>query len=255
MLERFFIDKIGISIVNQSKALETLEQALLSRQINYICVTNSRTCYIANRNDDYCHIQNNSLMTLPDGMPLVWLAHLKGYKEVGRVSGADLFNSILNISLQKKYSHYFYGSTPSTLCSMGEKLKKMYPGIDIKGMISPPFQSIQEFKIEEIAKEINALMPTFFWCGLGAPKQEMLIAQLQPRLTHTICIGIGLVFDYCAGNVKRAPLWMHNLGLEGVYRILQQPARLKPKNLIPMMSILPVLVKANFNKLVYGKPS
>lgn len=226
-LNRFSIDRITISCINMETALSEIEQAINSNDLGYICVTNSRTTYIANHNPEYCKIQNNSMLTVPDGAPLVWIAHQNGFKNVRRVSGPDLLYNLLDISDQNKYSHYFYGSAPDTVALIEAKLKSDYPTVEVKGIVSPPFQPIEKFNIDELAGELNRLKPTFFWCGLGAPKQEHLIALLQPKVESTICIGIGLAFEYFAGNVKRAPKWMQNVGLEGMYNNVRNPYRAK----------------------------
>ena len=226
-IERFNIGKIRISDINLPKALDIIENTLRQNQLGYICVTNSRTTHLANINESYCEIQNNSLLTIPDGMPLVWIAHNSGFKNVGRVSGPDLIEAVFKISREKNYSHYFYGSTPKTIFRMQSNLQKRFPGLEIKGAFSPPFQPLEKFDIDSLAKEINRLKPTFFWCGLGAPKQERLIALLQPKLDSTISLGVGLAFEYLGGTVKRAPLWMQKTGLEWLYRLAQQPKNIK----------------------------
>jgi N-acetylglucosaminyldiphosphoundecaprenol N-acetyl-beta-D-mannosaminyltransferase len=225
--ERYKIGKIAISKTNLEKALETIDEAIGKNKTGYICVTNSRTTYLANYDSIYCHIQNNSLLTVPDGIPLVWIAHNFGHKEVERVSGPDLLYAILQNSVNKGYSHYFYGSTPETISKINNNLKQKYPGLAIKDAVSPPFQPLEAFDMEELAKELNGLKPTFFWCGLGAPKQERFIAALQPRLEKTICIGVGLAFEYLAGTIKRAPRWMQLSGLEWFYRLIQQPNNIR----------------------------
>lgn len=223
MENRFYIKNIGINAVNISDALSFIDQSINSGKTGYVCVTNSRTSYLANKDEEYCEIQNKSLLTVPDGMPLTWIGRNLGHKNVDRVSGPDLMDAIFKISVEKGYSHYFYGSTPNTIEQIQKKLSEQYPGIDMKGAVSPPFQPIENFDIEEISKQVNSLKPTFFWCGLGAPKQERLNALLQPKLDSTICIGVGLAFEYIAGTVKRAPKWIQKSGLEWFYRISQQP--------------------------------
>ncbi|MCX6248443.1 MAG: WecB/TagA/CpsF family glycosyltransferase [Bacteroidetes bacterium] len=206
-----------------SGCIDTIRLAITKGTYNYICVTNVRTAYIANKNPGYLRIQNGSLMTLPDGMPLVWYAHRAGYKNVKRVSGLDLMISLFAISLNENYSHYFYGSTPATIEHLVKNISVSYPGIDIKKAVSPPFQPVEKINIKELVADINTLNPTFFWVGLGAPKQEFLMEKLQPLLKSTICVGVGLSFEYLAGTVKRAPLWAQKAGLEWVFRIAQQP--------------------------------
>ena len=226
-IKRYKINKVEISIVNIRRSIELTDRAINNGHKGYICVTNSRTTYLANKDDNYCQIQNNSLLTLPDGAPLVWIAHNLGFTEVGKVSGKDLMDALFEISEEKGYSHYFYGSTQKTIELMKKNILQKYPGLDIKGAVSPPFQPLESFDIDALAKEINELSPTFFWCGLGAPKQERLMAALQPKLQSTISVGVGLAFEYYAGTINRAPRWMQNVGLEGVYRLSQQPKNIQ----------------------------
>jgi N-acetylglucosaminyldiphosphoundecaprenol N-acetyl-beta-D-mannosaminyltransferase len=226
-VDRYYIGRVAISKTNLEKTVNAINEAIKRNEPGYICVTNSRTTYLANRESTYCHIQNNSLLTVPDGVPLVWIAHNFGHKEVERVSGPDLLKAFLKISVENGYSHYFYGSTPETISKISNNLKLKYPDLIIKDAVSPPFQPIKAFDVEGLAKELNALRPTFFWCGLGAPKQERLIALLQPKLEHTICIGVGLAFEYLAGTIRRAPKWMQTSGLEWFYRLSQQPQNIR----------------------------
>lgn len=245
---RFSVNNIAISITSISHALSVIEQSLEQNKLGYICVTNSRTAYIANHDEKYCHIQNDSLLTVPDGMPLVWIARNLGFDEVERVSGKELMDALFEISVEKGYSHYFFGSTPHTISQLQKNLCNDYPGLKIEGAVSPPFQPIEEFNIETLAGEINMLKPTFFWCGLGAPKQERLIAMLQPRLESTICVGVGLAFEYISGTVKRAPSRIQKSGLEGIYNISRSMTRAK-RFAPPFFWILIQLAKSYKHKL------
>jgi len=245
--QRFYIKNAALSIVNLNSVLRFIDKLTKNDKIGYICVTNSRTVHLANHNKDYCEIQNNSLLSVPDGAPLVWIAHNKGLKTVGKVSGKDLMDALFQISVENNYSHYFFGSTPQTINLLQNQLKKDIRGINIKGAISPPFQPLEEFDIESLAKEINRLKPTFFWCGLGAPKQERFIAMLQPKLEKTICIGVGLAFEYVAGTVKRAPLWMQKSGLEWSYRLRQQPQNIS-RAIRPLSWILVQVIFSSFKQ-------
>lgn len=247
MNSRFFIGKIGISRVTIADVLRTFEESARSGRYGYICVTNTRTAHLANREAAYASIQNSSLLTVPDGTPLVWIAHNLGLGEVGKVSGKDLMDAVFSESVRKGHSHYFFGSTPETIGKLVENISSRYPGIEIKGAVSPPFQPLENFDIDGLAAELNRLRPTFFWCGLGAPKQERLIALLQPRLEATFCLGVGLAFEYLAGTVNRAPLWMRNAGLEWVYRWAQQPRNIR-RAIVPFSWVLRMLVLSKFRR-------
>ena len=242
-MKRYSIDKIHISITNLTKTLILLKDCIDNKKNGYICVTNARTSYLANLDSNYCDIQNNSLLTVPDGMPLVWIADNIGYKEVGKVSGKNLMDALFKLSVKEGYSHYFYGCSQKTIDLLHNKLLFQYPNLDIKAAVSPPFQSIESYDIETLAKQINELKPTFFWCGLGAPKQERLIALLQPHLISSISIGVGLAFEYFAGTVKRVPRRIEKLGLEWLYRCIQQPIKAR-RFIIPFFWILSKFFKS-----------
>lgn len=224
-MKRFSIGNINISVVNLKTTLNFLIETIGNKSFGYLCVTNARTSYLANQDVKYCSIQNNSLLTLPDGIPLVWIANDLGFKEVKKVSGKELMDAIFKISVEKSYSHYFYGCSQNTIDLLQNHLKEHYPGLEIRGAVSPPFQPLIAYDIVALAKEVNSLQPTFFWCGLGAPKQEYLIALLQPHLKQTISVGVGLAFEYYANTIKRAPKFVENIGLEGFFRLSQQPTK------------------------------
>lgn len=246
-IDRFNIGKLKVSKVNLPITLTQIEKALSNSNKGFICVTNSRTAFLANKDPEYCSILNNSLVTVPDGSPLVWIARNEGCDVVGKVSGIDLMYALFAISHEKNYSHYFYGSSPNVIEKLQFDLNGKYPGIAIKGAVSPAFQPLEYFDADEIAKEINKLKPTFFWCGLGAPKQERLIALLQPKLENTICIGVGLALEYSGGTVKRAPAWMCSSGLEWVYRLFQQPQNIK-RAIIPFSWVIVRLILSYIRK-------
>ena len=223
MTGRLYIGGAAISLTNPGHALRTVEAARRDGNFGYLCHMDTRTAYLAAHDREYAAVQNSSLMTFPDGMPLVWLARLRGHAGVARVSGKDFMDAVFSVSVERGYTHYFYGSTEETIANIRKTLVETYPGLVILDAVSPPFQPLEDFDIDALADELNELKPHFFWCGLGAPKQEKLMVLLQPKLEGTFCAGVGLAFEYFAGTVRRAPEWMQRSGLEWVYRLAQQP--------------------------------
>jgi N-acetylglucosaminyldiphosphoundecaprenol N-acetyl-beta-D-mannosaminyltransferase len=240
-MDRFRIGDILLSRTNLVHALERIDALHREGKFGYLCHMDTRTAYLARHDDSYRAIQNRSLMTFPDGMPLVWFARKQGYFDVGKVSGKDFMDAVFAVSAERGYTHYFYGSTNETIEKLRNNLIRQYPGLVVLGAVSPPFQPLENFDIDGLAGELNALHPTFFWCGLGAPKQERLIALLQPRLERTYCAGVGLAFEYFAGTVKRAPEWMQKRGFEWVYRLSQQPRNIQ-RIILPFLWIVKVII-------------
>lgn len=191
----------------------------------YITVANVHTTVMAYENPQYRKIQNGGIMAIPDGGPLSVVGRKRGCTDMKRTTGPDLMGEVFQISEVHGYRHYFYGATEKTLQILCQSLEKQYPGIQIAGTYSPPFRQTTMREDEEIIKRINRAKPDFIWVGLGAPKQEIWMSEHQGRVCG-LMIGVGAGFDYFAGNIKRAPLWMQRHNLEWLFRLLQEPGRL-----------------------------
>ena len=226
-IKGYAIGSINISSVNMPTTINAIEQKIEKNESAYICVTNVRTSMLSQKDLNYCAIQNNSFLTVPDGKPIIWYARLLGIRNCERVSGVDLLQEILSISAKRGYSHYFYGSTQKIIDKMKTRILKDYPGILLTGLYSPPFRPLTDSEIDNFIEQINMLRPTFLWVGLGAPKQEQFMERVFEHLDGVILVGVGLAFDYIAGTVSRAPVWMQHHGLEWLYRSVQQPLKVR----------------------------
>ena len=216
---------VNIAAINMEWLLEFTHKHIKQLSGDYMCVSNVHTTVTAYEDQEYQKIQNGGIMAIPDGGPLSYIGHRRGYKSMKRTTGPTYMGEIFKISAEKGYKHYFYGSTEETLKKLRKALEDEYPGIQIVGMYSPPFRIIDEEEDREILDRINNLDADFIWVGLGAPKQERWMAEHQ-GLIKGFMIGVGAGFDYYAGNIKRAPVWMQNSNLEWFYRLIQDPIRL-----------------------------
>ena len=164
-------------------------------------------------------------MAIPDGGPLSSVGRKRGFSKMERTTGPDYLKEILKTSAEEGYRHFFYGSTDETLDKLQRHLKENYQGIQIAGMYSPPFRVLSESEDQEIIRMINESQADFVWIGLGAPKQERWMAAHQGKVKGFM-VGVGAAFDYLAGNISRAPMWMQKGNLEWLYRLMQEPKRL-----------------------------
>ena len=127
--------------------------------------------------------------------------------------------------------HYFYGSTQQTLDLLTKNLQQQYPGLQIAGTYSPPFRDLTEGEDQKILEMMRSAKADIYWIGLGAPKQEIWMANHKDQLPG-VMVGVGAGFNFYAGNVKRAPKWMQKAGLEWLYRLTQDPKRLFKRYLL-----------------------
>ncbi|MCI9621919.1 MAG: WecB/TagA/CpsF family glycosyltransferase [Lachnospiraceae bacterium] len=211
-------------------ALNYIQKNLKSLNGQYICISNVHTTIMSYEDKDYCRIQNEAALALPDGGPIAFLCKRRGFPDAERVTGPDLMGEIFKCSKKYGYKHYFYGSKPETLKALEQKLKDQYQ-LNIAGMYAPPFREMTEEEDEEAVDRINRAQADFVWVALGAPKQERWMYMHQGRV-HGLMIGIGAGADYFAGNIKRAPMWMQKSSLEWLYRLFQEPKRLFKRYLV-----------------------
>ncbi len=227
------VDIMGVKIadINLPWLMRFTEDNINVLGGDYICVANVHTTVKSSEDDEYRAIQNDSVLTIPDGGPLSSVGRKRGALQISRTTGPDYMNEVFSISAEKGYRHYFYGSKPETIDKIIANLQNDYPGINVVGHYAPPFRPVTEEEDIEIINAINSARPDFVWVGLGAPKQEQWMAAHQGRITG-LMIGVGAGFDYFAGNISRAPKFMQNHNLEWLYRLLQDPKRLFMRYLV-----------------------
>lgn len=217
---------VGISVLNRERALGVLIEALRSDQRGYVCVTGVHGVIEAQDDPAFARILNASLLTTPDGMPMVWAGRLAGHRAMGRVYGPDLMLDVLQWSQSSGATHFLFGGAPGVAELLRERLVARFPGLRVVGIYTPPFRPLEAAEEEELARQVAAVRPDFFWVGLSTPKQDRFMAAHLGRLDARIMLGVGAAFDFHTGRVSQAPRWIQRSGLEWFYRLCADPHRL-----------------------------
>jgi N-acetylglucosaminyldiphosphoundecaprenol N-acetyl-beta-D-mannosaminyltransferase len=181
---------------------------------------------------DLMQLHEQAGMVTPDGMPLVWLARSRGYQEVGRTCGSDLVLSLCEISIKEGLRHYFFGGKPGVAERLAEKLSARFPGLQVVGTATPPFRKMTPEEDVAATAAITAARPDIVWVGLSTPTQEYWMRDHVGRIPGATLMGVGAAFDFHAGDVKRAPRWMQQVGLEWLHRLSSEPRRLWRRYLV-----------------------
>ena len=210
-------------MTNMAETVAYIEEHIDELRGKYICVSNVHTTITGYEEADYRNIQNTAALALPDGKPLSLYSKKHGFPEAERVTGPDLMGELF--SRDNGLRHYFYGGKEETIQVLSEKLPGEYPSLRIAGMVSPPFRPLTEEEDERELQKMNDAKADIIWIGLGAPKQERYMYEHRGKV-NGVMIGVGAGFDYYAGTIKRAPMWMQKLSLEWLYRLMQDPKRL-----------------------------
>jgi N-acetylglucosaminyldiphosphoundecaprenol N-acetyl-beta-D-mannosaminyltransferase len=193
----------------------------------------------------------NSDLNTADGMPLVWMQKLLGFKKASRVYGPTLVLKTLEKAVPKKLRMAFYGGHPERLPVFLENLNKMFPGLEVVETICPPFRSLTEEEDEQFTQTLNKARPDIIWVGIGCPKQELWMMEHKSKL-NAVMIGVGAAFDFHAGAVKQAPPYLQKIGLEWLYRLYCEPRRLFKRYLTTNPVFMIRAIEQLLEKLIIG---
>jgi N-acetylglucosaminyldiphosphoundecaprenol N-acetyl-beta-D-mannosaminyltransferase len=130
-----------------------------------------------------------------------------------------------------KYRHFFYGGAPGIADRLAQVEQERY-GIRIAGTYCPPFRPLTEEEDKAVIAMINEAAPDVVWVGLSTPKQEKWMYEHRNRLQVPLLLGVGAAFDLNSGQLKQAPEWMREHGLEWLFRLMAEPKRLWRRYLV-----------------------
>jgi N-acetylglucosaminyldiphosphoundecaprenol N-acetyl-beta-D-mannosaminyltransferase len=163
---------------------------------------------------------------VPDGQPVRWaLWWLHHQKLHDRVYGPNLTLLVAQAFAEQNLSLYLYGSQMETLTLFAKNLTNSYPGLRIVGMEPSKFRRLDEEERRELAARIQASGANAVFLGLGCPRQEVWAYEYRNLLGIPI-LAVGAAFDFHAGTLSQAPKLMQDLGMEWLYRLIQEPKRL-----------------------------
>lgn len=217
---------VGISVLNMDAAVATLAAALEAGERGYVCVTGVHGVIESQSDAGLRRIHNRSLLTTPDGMPMVWMGRLAGHRGMGRVYGPDLMEAVFAWSQRSGRTHFFFGGNEGVAEALKSRVEERFPGIRVVGTWTPPFRPLNGEERKALEDCVRELRPDFFWVGLSTPKQERFMAEYRPSLEAGILLGVGAAFDFHAGRVRQAPRWIRHSGFEWLFRLCAEPRRL-----------------------------
>lgn len=234
----------NIDNLTMEEALERIDELIKKGNPSYVVTPNVDHIVKLERDEEFQEVYRNADLILTDGMPLLWISKFKKNPIKEKVSGSDLFPKVCELAAQKGYKVFLLGAAEGIADKAALNLKNKYNGLNIIGTYSPSygFETKPE-EIQYIIDKIRSAKPNILAIGLGAPKQEKFIYKYKDSLNVPVSLAIGASIDFEAGNIKRAPLWMQNFGLEWLYRLLREPKRMFKRYLIDDLKIIKIISK------------
>lgn len=235
--------------LTMEEALVEVENIIKRRECVYVVTPNVDHIAQLETDTELQAVYNNASLILTDGKPLIWISNFYKTPIKEKISGSDMFPLLCKMAAEKGYKMYFLGAAEGVAAKAAENLKKKYLGLNVVGTYSPPFGfEKDEQEMLKIEKQIKSVNPDMLIVGLGCPKQEKFMYHNCKRIGVPISFGLGASLDFEEGNVKRAPKWMADHGLEWLFRITQDPKRMAKRYLVDDRKIFGLIIKYWRNK-------
>jgi len=191
----------------------------------YVCVATVQTVMEAIDSPDFRYAINQADLITPDGMPLVWMLRWKGERAQARVYGPTLMYHVLRAAEAERIPVGLYGSDANVLRRLRDRLLLQFPRLNLPYAFSPPFRELSSDEDGDIMRLIRESGARILFVSLGCPKQERWMA-LHHSTFPGVMIGVGAAFDFLSLSKRQAPAWLQSLGLEWLFRLIQEPRRL-----------------------------
>lgn len=239
-MDKLYIFGVPIHRVTMIEAVEILKGYLKEDRIHIVATPNAEIIMMAQKDEEYKKILNETNLNVPDGSGVVFASKVFNKPLKERVAGFDLMMEFVKWASHKDVSIYLLGAKPEVVEKAQSNLKNLYPSLKIVGFHHGYFNEKEE---ENIIEDINKRAAQVLFVALGAPKQEKWIYKNKEKLKVKIAMGVGGSFDVIAGKAKRAPEIYRKLGLEWLYRLIQEPWRYKRMSALPKFAFKVLLAR------------
>lgn len=222
-MERIKILNTFIDNLSMDETVRIVDSYIQKGRSLHLMGVNADKINELNVNERLEKIVNGCEVINADGASVVWASKIlkKPLKE--RVAGIDLMERLIELSEKRRYRIYMLGAKQPVVEKTVEVIREKYPSINIVGYRNGYFS---ENDWDKIAQEIACSGAQVIFVGITSPLKEYLVEYFQNKGVPGVFMGVGGSFDVISGKIPRAPLWMQQIGMEWLFRVMQEPGRL-----------------------------
>lgn len=237
---------LNITVDNllMDEVINEIESKIIKKEKAYIVPVNVDVIIKSDKDTFLKEILDEADMVLVDGKPLIWISKWIKCPVKEKISGSDLVPKLCQTAAYRGYTIFIIGGKEGVADSAKANLEKDFNNIKIVGTYSPPlgFENDKE-ELSRINQRISNVSPDIVIACFGCPKQEKWVYENYKEYNAIVSVCAGATVDFLAGNVKRAPKWMSEHGLEWFYRFLKEPKRLFKRYFVDDVNILKLVFK------------
>lgn len=222
---------VAVDALNLERAVSRVAQFLRSDRKGYLCAVDVSGILTALRDPDVARTFAEADIVIPDGTPTAWVGRLQKHTSMEAVTGPALMRAIFSREEFAGYSHFFYGGKFGVADELAANMRRQFPWTRIAGTYTPPFRDLTSVEESDFARIITECKPDMIWIGISAPRQDLFMRRMLPRLDTRLMFGVGAAFDFHTGRLKDCPPWVKKMGLHWLHRLVQDPKRLWRRNL------------------------
>jgi N-acetylglucosaminyldiphosphoundecaprenol N-acetyl-beta-D-mannosaminyltransferase len=213
---------VRVHTVSVAESAAILDRMAASGRGHLVIPVNPEMIIAAQKNREFRDALNGASLVLPDGTGVKVAARLHGHSGTDRVTGVDTVDTLARIAVRRGLRLFLLGAQPGIAERAGEALQARHPGLVIAGCFAGSPTRAEE---DDICRRVAEARADILMIAYGAPKQELWCVRNLARLPVRIAMCVGGSFDFLAGRTSRAPAWMQRMGLEWLYRLVQEPRR------------------------------
>lgn len=225
---------VRVDNVDVDEAVQKVKTLFKKGKRSYVVTPNPEMVISARSDAAFARILNEADLAIPDGIGLIWASRILGGPLRERVTGTDLFLELCAEAARREGKVFLLGGQEGVAERVGRELKKRYPKLRIVGTFAGDGSEKGDKETARIIREAGPIDLLFVAYGHG--KQERWIGRNLGEVPVKIAMGVGGAFDFVSGEIPRAPRFIQRLGLEWLFRLVQQPQRIRRQlTLIPFI--------------------
>lgn len=235
----------AIDRLDMSGTLEKVEATIAAGEFTQHMAINAAKLVSMQRDPKLREIIEECGLVNADGQAVVWASRLLGDPLPERVAGIDLMDELLALAERRGYRVYFLGARREVLDVAVDRLLEKYPELQVAGARDGYFADSEK---PEVAAEIRASRPDMLFVAMSSPRKEYFLGTYGPGLGAPFVMGVGGSIDVVAGITRRAPVVLQRLGLEWLFRLLQEPRRMFRRYAVTNWQFIRLVVRARMSR-------
>lgn len=221
--DQFELLDVKIDNIDIDESMQRIQQALEASTPTQFAFVNPDCLNIATKHDSYKAVLRRVNTVFADGIGIRIACRMLGITLRDNINGTDLFPLICRSLVEQGKSIYLLGGRPGVTDLVISNMQRELPNLKIAGHRHGYFNAQDG---QQIVAEINASGADVLLVAMGAPKQDLWIDEHRQSLGVAVQIGVGGLFDFYSGRISRSPRWLRDIGLEWVWRLIQEPGRM-----------------------------